>query len=181
VPRFEWLDDRVLRKHVWVQVRPLQTAALDVAFDHLMPDEVRIRDIPVREHALMHDVADARLDRGIDEGLALRKHGDGVSGQKVDAVHSVQRVGKGAGVVEVETHRVPPCRAQFVDLPGFAGGVAHAHVPGFAVELAEDELADLARRPDDEHDRASVKVKRAVSRPGPRSDARPVRGRPNTA
>jgi hypothetical protein len=74
-----------------------------------VPDEVRIGNVPVGEYSLMHDVPDACFDRGVDQGLALGQHGNGLTRQKVDPVHAVQRVGEGSRVVEVEERRVPSC------------------------------------------------------------------------
>jgi len=81
----------------------------------------------------MHDVADTCFDGGVDECLALGQHGDGIAGQEVDPIHSVQRVGEGARVVQVEAHRVPACCAQFVHLPETA--VPRENKPTLAMKI----------------------------------------------
>jgi hypothetical protein len=62
-----------------MEVTPSHAASLDVAFDELVPGEMRIGRATVSEHAKMDDEADAGVHRRICDRLHLMDHVDGVA------------------------------------------------------------------------------------------------------
>src|SRR5258708_2920458 len=94
-------------------VTPGNAAALDIAFDHLVPGEMRIGRRAVAKNPQMHNETDTALCCGIDDRLTLMHHLYGVPGHEVEAINPSKRLRKGPCVVEIEVDGVLP-----LPLPG---------------------------------------------------------------
>nr|GFD24789.1 hypothetical protein [Tanacetum cinerariifolium] len=102
---------------------PGDAAGLDILFNHLVPRKVGIGGIPLRKHAHVHDMTDARLFGRIYQGFALRKHG-----------HRLNSVGRTIS------------RLGITPLPGaVAGHYLFAGGPGFALQQLPDNFVAYLR------------------------------------
>ena len=60
---------------------------------------MRVRYVPLAEDAQMSNVLHIGLFGGVDEGLALREHCNGIASQQEGAIHSCQSEGEGTRIV----------------------------------------------------------------------------------